>query len=272
MLSNSRVGPILAHERFGEGPPLVLIHGLGHRRQAWYPVVDRLAPHREVILVDLPGHGQSPAYQANGRAPREHLRDLLLDFLNRLGLDRPHLVGNSLGGLIALESAVEGHAGSVTVLSPAGFWRDARELAAIQRFFRTAVQLSARTAWVGPSLVRTPVGRTAMYAAVVARPRRVAAAVAGADLRAFVHAGPTILELLPHAYSFEAEVPVDVPVTIAWGTHDRILRKHQAERARLVVPHATHVRLPRCGHVPMSDRPGLVAKVILSGSAEQLDA
>ena len=58
---------MLAHERIGSGEPLVLVHGIGHRRQAWYPVVDRLAEHREVILLDLPGHGESPALVPDGR-------------------------------------------------------------------------------------------------------------------------------------------------------------------------------------------------------------
>jgi pimeloyl-ACP methyl ester carboxylesterase len=51
---------VLAHERIGDGAPLLLVHGLGHRRQAWYPVVDLLAPHREVILVDLPATVSRP--------------------------------------------------------------------------------------------------------------------------------------------------------------------------------------------------------------------
>jgi len=50
----------LAYERSGSGPPLVLLHGVGHRRQAWGAVLDRLTPHRDVIAVDLPGHGESP--------------------------------------------------------------------------------------------------------------------------------------------------------------------------------------------------------------------
>ena len=54
-----------------------------------------------------------------------------------------------------------------------------------------------------------------------------------------------------------------VPVTVAWGTQDRILRPHQAERARELLPQARHVPLPGCGHVPMSDDPDLVASLIL---------
>jgi len=58
---------MLAFERHGSGDPLVLVHGVTHRRQAWYPVLDELAEQREVILVDLPGHGESPPLVLDGR-------------------------------------------------------------------------------------------------------------------------------------------------------------------------------------------------------------
>jgi pimeloyl-ACP methyl ester carboxylesterase len=54
-----------------------------------------------------------------------------------------------------------------------------------------------------------------------------------------------------------------VPVTVAWGDHDRILPPRQADRARERLPNARHVSLPGCGHVPMSDAPDLVAKIVL---------
>src|SRR5947209_16387288 len=116
---------MLAHERIGSGPPLVLLHGVGHRRQAWYPVVDELAGQREVVLVDLPGHGESDPFEPAGRPVVDALRDELVAFLHEQGLDRPHIAGNSLGGRIALEAGAIGLARSVTALSPAGFWRSA---------------------------------------------------------------------------------------------------------------------------------------------------
>ena len=58
----------LAYERHGTGPALVLLHGVGHRRQAWQPVLDLLTPHRTVIMVDLPGHGDSPPLRTAGLA------------------------------------------------------------------------------------------------------------------------------------------------------------------------------------------------------------
>jgi pimeloyl-ACP methyl ester carboxylesterase len=65
-----------------------------------------------------------------------------------------------------------------------------------------------------------------------------------------------------------------VPVTVAWGDHDRILVPVQAQRARVVLPDARHISLPRCGHVPMSDDPALVASVILrtTGALTTVDA
>src|SRR5258708_27647798 len=112
----------LAFERVGSGQPLVLLHGLGHRRQAWDPVLSMLVPHREVVLVDLPGHGQSPPLRA-GREPavKSLLREVL-GLLDELGLARVHIAGSSLGGRLALEVAARGRAASVTALSPAGVW------------------------------------------------------------------------------------------------------------------------------------------------------
>lgn len=62
----------------------------------------------------------------------------------------------------------------------------------------------------------------------------------------------------------------DVPVTIAWGTKDRLLLRSQAIRAQRRLPNARFVWLEGCGHVPMADDPALVAKVLLAGSAHPL--
>src|SRR5215813_3272923 len=87
----------LAYERMGSGPPLVLLHGVGHRRQAWGAVLDRLTPHRDVIVADLPGHGESPPLEKGKPAP-EAMLGAVTALLDDLGLERPHMAGNSLGG------------------------------------------------------------------------------------------------------------------------------------------------------------------------------
>jgi pimeloyl-ACP methyl ester carboxylesterase len=135
---------MLAYERHGAGEPLVLVHGVTHRRQAWYPVLDQLVEQREVILVDLPGHGQSPPLVTDGRRVDEVMRAQFKQFLADQQLDRPHVAGNSLGGLVALIAGAEGDARSVTALSPAGFWRTTAQFHYTQQIFLRACALSDR--------------------------------------------------------------------------------------------------------------------------------
>ena len=116
----------LVHDRTGSGAPVVLIHGIGHRRQAWDPVTDLLTERYEVIRPDLAGFGESPAYPARTPYNMENAcADLTANFAE-WGIERPHVVGNSLGGAISLELARRGLVSSATALSPAGFfgWPD----------------------------------------------------------------------------------------------------------------------------------------------------
>jgi pimeloyl-ACP methyl ester carboxylesterase len=257
----------LAHERLGSGPPLVLLHGIGHHRQAWYPVADRLAPSRELILVDLPGHGESPPLRWDGRPPVQALAEELIAFLDAQGLERPHVAGNSLGGALALILAAFGRAASVTGLSPAGFWASERQILLTKANFKIMLAAGAVIAPVAPLLARTAAGRALMYATIVHRPSRLSPEQAVGDLRAFLAAREAMNAILGQPLAFTLSVPDDVPVTIAWGTHDRLLPPSQARVARQRIPHARQVPLPGCGHVPMTDDPALVARVLLEGSS-----
>jgi pimeloyl-ACP methyl ester carboxylesterase len=257
----------LAYTRAGSGPPLVLFHGLGHRRQAWDAVLDLLTPHRDVVAVDLPGHGESPPLDLTGRTVLEALASEVSGFLDGLGLDRPHMAGNSLGGMVALEAAVFGQAASVTALSPAGFWRNDRDLAYAKRVFGAMQVIGARIEPLAPRLAGHGAGRTVMYATIVSRPARMSQQQAEGDMAAFLAARQTVSTILAGAAPFSGEIPADVPVTIAWGSKDRLLNRRQALVARERLPQARFVRLPGCGHVPMTDDPGLVARVLLRGSS-----
>jgi pimeloyl-ACP methyl ester carboxylesterase len=260
----------LAYSRAGSGPPLVLLHGVGHRRQAWDAVLDRLTPHRDVIAVDLPGHGESPPLDTADRSAVAALAGALTGFLDQLGLDRPHVAGNSLGGRLALEAGALGRAASVTALSPAGFWRSDRELGYARSVFRTMQTLGARLEPVAPRLAASTAGRAVLYSAVVHRPSRMSPEQALGDMRSFMAARPAVNAILAEASPFEGQIPAGVPVTIAWGAHDRLLPRRQALVARDHLPQARFVRLPGCGHTPMTDDPELVAGILLRGSSRPL--
>lgn len=261
---------MLAFERHGSGEPLVLVHGITHRRQVWYPVLDKLAEQREVILVDLPGHGESPPFVPGEVPVVEALRTEFRRFLAEQGLgkaNRPHIAGNSLGGRVALEAGAAGDARSVTALSPAGFWRREASFAYTRRLFVSAARLSERIGPRAAVLARTSAGRAVMYGVLTSHPSRISPEHALGDFRAFEYARPAMHLLLAAATPFDGEIDRDVPLTIAWAGRDLVLPPWQARIARKALPNAVHLAMPGVGHVPMFDDPNLVAAVLLQGSA-----
>jgi pimeloyl-ACP methyl ester carboxylesterase len=254
---------MIRYDRRGSGPPLVLIHGIAHRRQAWEPVFEQLAEHHDVIAIDLPGFGESPPpFPPTIEAAATSLRA----FFDELGLGRPHVAGNSLGGALTLELAASGKIASATALSPAGFattWERRRALLSL---------ISARSTTFAPggvvaAVLRSRRGRAIALRDIVADPlalspdRALGDALAMRNGKGFAAAA----RALRH-YTLEADIPADVPVTVAWGSLDRLLPPYQAVRAKERLPRARHVALPGCGHVPMSDNPALVASVILTST------
>ncbi|GHB75259.1 hydrolase [Streptomyces umbrinus] len=256
----------LAYARVGSGEPLLLLHGIGHHRQAWDPVVDILAAERDVIAVDLPGFGESPALPDGLGHDLPTMNAALSGLCKALDLDRPHVAGNSLGGLLALELGREKLVRSVTALSPAGFWSPVERRYAFGLL--QAMRAAARSMPLPmvERLSRSTAGRTVLTSSIYARPGRrspeavVAETLALANAQGFaetLRAGGSV--------QFSDDVP-GLPVTVAWGTRDRILVRRQGIRAKQIIPRARLVRLPGCGHVPMNDDPALVARVVLDGS------
>ena len=88
----------LAFDRRGAGPPLILLHALGADRRVWDPVMDRLSAERDVVALDLPGFGESPALAGPDAPTPAALASVVAAFAAQLSLDKPHLAGNSLGG------------------------------------------------------------------------------------------------------------------------------------------------------------------------------
>jgi 3-oxoadipate enol-lactonase len=95
----------IAWERRGSGPPLLLIHGLGYGRWGWEPVVDELAEAHDVVLFDNRGVGESDA--PAGPYSARMLAEDAVAVLDAAGLERTHVVGTSLGGMVALQVALD---------------------------------------------------------------------------------------------------------------------------------------------------------------------
>ena len=256
----------VSYARVGRGEPLLLLHGIGHHRQAWDPVVDILATEREVIAVDLPGFGASPGLPDGLAYDLTTTTAVFGAFCEAMEVERPHVAGNSLGGLLALELGREKLVRSVTAMSPARFWSEAERRYAFGVLL-TMRHISRRLPLpLVERLSRSAAGRTALTSTIYARPGRrspeavVAETLALAQATGFdqtLRAGTGVL--------FTDDLP-GIPVTVAWGTRDWLLMRRQGIRAKQIIPQARLVRLPGCGHCPMNDDPALVARVILDGS------
>ncbi len=258
----------VVYHRSGTGPPLVLIHGIGSHWQMWQPVLSRLEPAREVIAFDLPGFGASPMPSPGTPPGIESLTDLTARFLDQLGLERPHVAGNSLGGWIALELAKRDRVASATGLSPAGF-HNSREAVYQRASLAMTVRLGRLLAPHADRLSRSPAVRRLTWSQIVARPELVppADAAAAAEALAGVPWFDDTLEALVKE-RFSGGERIGVPVTFAWGEKDRLLLPRQAPRAARRIPGARMVILTGCGHVPTYDDPPQVARVLLDGSRQ----
>jgi pimeloyl-ACP methyl ester carboxylesterase len=251
------------HHREGAGPPLVLLHGIGHHWQAWRPVIPLLSGQFDVIACDSPGFGASPPLPTGVPPRMDSYVKAFRGFFAELGLDRPHVAGNSMGGAIALELARAGAVSSACALSPAGFWTE-RELRKSQLSLRTLAQLPAPLRPAIAALAGTQAGRRVLFWQSFGWPTRMPAAEAVATLRD-AWAAPAFAGALDAfgEYAFaDGEELRGTPVTVAWGARDRLLSyKRQAPRARAMLPWARHLTLG-AGHVPFFDDPAAVAEVV----------
>lgn len=253
----------ISFHREGEGPPLLLLHGVGHHWQAWTPVIKLLAAKFDVIACDSPGFGGSPPLPADVKPTIGAYAEAFEAFCGELGLERPHVAGNSMGGAIALELARAGAVSSVCALSPAGFWND-RE----RRFCQLSLTIVAQTpVSVRPAveaLTRTRTGRSVLFAQLFGSPSKIPADEAVSALRNS-WTSPAFVGCLDAFEDYVFKNPDELrgtPVTVAWGCYDRLLiYSRQARRAKAMLPFASHVTL-KAGHVPFYDDPVAVAGAI----------
>jgi pimeloyl-ACP methyl ester carboxylesterase len=252
----------LAYTRVGTGEPLVLLHALGLSRSAWDPVLTELTDRFDVIAVDMPGFGDSPPLDPDLEPEPAALARSVAELLDELGLAAPHVAGNSLGGWVAAELAGMRPVASLTLLSPAGMWsRETPSYCWIS--LRLTRLLVVRARPVVRRLVRRRWGRLLVLWQAVGHPTRMAPeqAVAVVDAIATSRGYDNTLRATRRR-RFRAERPIDAPVTVAFGSRDRVLLRRAWRQVGELPPQTLVASLPGCGHVPMSDDPGAVAALL----------
>lgn len=260
-----RVGQAMTihHVRRGTGKPLLLVHGLGSSCAAWRLVEPALERHREVIALDLPGHGASPAEDDSGTFAG--IARSLEAWLERERLTGIDMVGSSMGARLVLEMARRGRSGAVVALDPGGFWRG------WERPFTKATLLASgrllRTLRLAlPKLAHSATARTVLLAQLSARPWALDGNLVAKELSSFAGT-ETFAALVRDLASAPAQTGPAAPgagyVAIGWGRHDRLCLPVQAKRALRAFPGARLVWFEPSGHFPMWEEPEETVKLIL---------
>jgi pimeloyl-ACP methyl ester carboxylesterase len=252
--------------RGGTGTPLLLLHGIGAIWRAWSPVVPYLEPHHDIIVPTLHGHAGGPDLDPGTPVSVQALADGIEDELDRLGLQKVHVAGNSLGGWIGIELARRGRAKSLVLLSPAGAWRSARRIRVTAHGVRISLGALARYSSRAEAIAERRLLRWALLAGQVAHPHHVPRE----SLVTYIHASgqSPVVEPLLRVLHLQAVDPLpadrDYPVRLVWAERDLVLPfKHFGSPMLERLPGAELIRLSGVGHVPMSDDPARVAELIL---------
>lgn len=257
---------MLRYDRTGEGPTVVLVHGLGGTRRSWEPIVRGLRAKRTVIALDLPAHGETPEERDSGTFAG--LARSLDAFLRAEALDRAALVGASLGARLVLEMARRGLGGPIVALDPGGFWRGRERI-----WFRTTLSASlVALRGLGPArraLARNAKTRSLLLAQLSAHPSRVPPAMAAHEIDGLAltpTAGSLIRDLARGPAQEGPAAAPSGPVVIGWGRKDRLCPPVQAERARVAFPSARLHWFRECGHFPVWDAPKDALQLVLEAT------
>jgi pimeloyl-ACP methyl ester carboxylesterase len=258
--------------RGGTGEPLVLLHGFTDTRRTWTPLIPALEARHDVFAPTLPGHYGGPVFAVGANTKLDAIAEILERRLDAEGIETAHLVGNSLGGWLALMLAARGRARSVVALCPAGGWEHgSREERAILRYFQLNERLLRHTPErVLREVAARPRLRAFALRELVAHPERIDAQSAWYLMDGAARC--TIVEdALAQARAgeqFGDLDPIEVPVRVAYGTKDRIVRwPSRYPRMKRLLPDADYVALEDMGHLPMWDDPAEVARVVLEVTA-----
>jgi pimeloyl-ACP methyl ester carboxylesterase len=232
----------------------------------WAPVVPALAERFDVLAVDLPGFGRSEPLPPQQEPSPAVLAACVSDLLDDLGIRGPHVVGNSLGGWVALELAGRRPVASLTLLAPAGLWR--RNTPLYCRVTLGASRWLARHA-ARPlrRLVDLRTGRVLVLGQTHGRPARMTAEQARqavTDLGTCAGFDATFRATLRRRYE---ALPVEAPVMLAFGSRDRVLLRRQSRHLDELPTDTVLVTLPGCGHLPVADDPEAVAALITASAS-----
>jgi pimeloyl-ACP methyl ester carboxylesterase len=254
----------------GEGPPLLLVHGLSGCWQNWLENIPHFARTHRVIAPDLPGFGAS-------EMPREPISipgyaRFLEQLCDALSIDAAAVVGNSMGGHVASELAILSpqRVERLMLVSAAGISAEQVQRSAVMAGGRVvaaiATQAAARHAWYA----RRPGLRRVALSFVVRHPDRLSAALAHELMQGSGKPGflPALEAVITHRIS-ERLPQIACPTFVLWGEDDHVIPVRDARRFQQLIPDCRTLVLPDTGHVAMLERPARFNALLEEFLAEQ---
>jgi pimeloyl-ACP methyl ester carboxylesterase len=249
-------GARVNYVELGEGDPILFIHGLSGGWQNWLENLPHFAATHRVIALDLPGFGSSPMPEWEVGMPA--YGQLIHDFCQRLGLDRAVLVGNSMGGFVAVEAATAEpqRFSRLVLVSAAGIintWNP--ELRATVTAYAWS-KFGGAVADNGHTIVAHPRSRQLALAPFFRypgqlRPELLIEQMAGGRCPGF---GDALQSLIGH--DIRDRLPeIEMPTLIVWGLSDRVIPVAAGISYHRRIPHSRLEIFERTGHVPQLERP-----------------
>jgi pimeloyl-ACP methyl ester carboxylesterase len=253
----------------GDGPPIVLVHGLAGNWQNWLEQIPRLAAERRVVALDLPGFGASerPAEKITMSGYGRGV-DALCE---ELGLGEVVLVGNSMGGFVTAETAIQfpQRVERLVLVSAAGITTNSLRREPVMVWGRIAMMAGTRSAAERRMAILRPRLRHAIFSMLVRHPSRISAEILweislGAGRPAFKDALEAILDL-----DFRDRLDdIRVPTLIVWGRNDMLVPVGDAAEYERLIPGARKVVMDETGHVSMIERPRTFNDLLLEFARE----
>ncbi|HVE25462.1 MAG TPA: alpha/beta hydrolase [Sporichthya sp.] len=248
----------------GSGTPMVMFHGINGSWRIWRPVIPALEARHALFVPTLIGHRGGPELAPGPNGIRV-IADDMERRMDAAGVARAHLVGNSLGGWLALEMAARGRGLSVVAFSPAGTYtneRDLKRIGTLLKLARSSADRKMVARLMAKPRTRRMLLRSAMLRGDLIPDDHIPEM--NSDLRECTMLDGLLESLKETGPTRELTIAEDTPVRIVWAAKDRTIPyKRYGAPWRTVLPQAEFLELPGIGHVPMFDDPALVVRTIL---------